>query len=127
MLINDSKATNVDAAARALSSFTEIFWIAGGKQKEGGLAGLEGYFPRIKKAYLIGEAAEGFARQLGAVPTVISGTLDRAISEAAKDAETSNSSHPVVLLSPACASYDQFPNFEVRGDTFRSLVKSMLG
>jgi UDP-N-acetylmuramoylalanine--D-glutamate ligase len=126
LFINDSKATNADAAARALSSFTEIYWIAGGKPKEGGLTGLEGYFPRIKKAYLIGEAAEGFARQLGAVPHVISGTLDRALAEAAKDAEAANSAHPVVLLSPACASYDQFPNFEVRGDTFRSLVKSMV-
>lgn len=127
LFINDSKATNVDAAARALASFTDIFWILGGKAKEGGLAGLEGYFPRIRKAYLIGEAAEGFARQLGAVPHVVSGTLDHALAEAAKDAADSNAAHPVVLLSPACASYDQFPNFEVRGDTFRSLVNSMVG
>jgi UDP-N-acetylmuramoylalanine--D-glutamate ligase len=126
LFINDSKATNVDAAARALASFTEIFWIAGGKPKEGGLAGLEGYFPRIKKAYLIGESAEAFAKQLGAVPHVISGTLDKALSEALSDAEAANLPHPVVLLSPACASYDQFPNFEVRGDTFRSLVRSMV-
>ncbi|MGE3149399.1 MAG: UDP-N-acetylmuramoyl-L-alanine--D-glutamate ligase, partial [Pseudorhodoplanes sp.] len=126
LFINDSKATNADAAARALASFTEIFWIAGGKPKEGGLAGLEGYFPRVKKAYLIGESAEAFSRQLGAVPHVISGTLDRALAEAAKDAEAANLRHPVVLLSPACASYDQFPNFEVRGDTFRSLVLSMV-
>lgn len=126
LFINDSKATNVDAAARALASFDEIFWIAGGKPKEGGLDGLEGYFPRIKKAYLIGEAAEGFARQLGAVPHVISGTLEKALAEAANDAEAVGLAHPVVLLSPACASYDQFPNFEVRGDTFRSLVKSMV-
>ncbi len=126
LFINDSKATNVDAAARALSSFTEIFWIAGGKPKEGGLDGLEGYFPRIKKAYLIGEAAEGFARQLSAVPHVISGTLEMALAEAAKDAQAAGLAHPVVLLSPACASYDQFPNFEVRGDTFRSLVKTMV-
>jgi UDP-N-acetylmuramoylalanine--D-glutamate ligase len=126
LFINDSKATNADAAARALASFTEIFWIAGGKPKEGGLAGLEGYFPRIKKAYLIGESAEAFARQLGAVPHTISGTLDKALAEAAKDAEAANLQHPVVLLSPACASYDQFPNFEIRGDTFRSLVRSMV-
>ena len=126
LFINDSKATNADAAARALASFTDIFWIAGGKAKEGGIADLAGYFPRIKKAYLIGEAAEPFARQIGAVPHVISGTLERALAEAAKDAEASNSAHPVVLLSPACASYDQFPNFEVRGDTFRSLVASMV-
>jgi UDP-N-acetylmuramoylalanine--D-glutamate ligase len=126
LFINDSKATNADATARALASFTEIFWIAGGKPKEGGLAGLEGYFPRIKKAYLIGESAEVFSRQLGAVPHAISGTLDKAVSEAAKDAEAANLQHPVVLLSPACASYDQFPNFEVRGDTFRSLVRSMV-
>lgn len=126
LFINDSKATNADAAARALASFTEIFWIAGGKPKEGGLAGLEGYFPRIKKAYLIGESADTFAKQLGAVPYTISGTLDRALEEAARDAEAANLQHPVVLLSPACASYDQFPNFEVRGDTFRSLVRSMV-
>jgi UDP-N-acetylmuramoylalanine--D-glutamate ligase len=126
LFINDSKATNADAAARALSSFTEIFWIAGGKAKEGGLAGLEGYFPRIKKAYLIGESAEAFSKQLGPVPHVISGTLDKALAEAAKDAEAANLQHPVVLLSPACASYDQFPNFEIRGDTFRSLVRSMV-
>lgn len=126
LFINDSKATNADAAARALASFTEIFWIAGGKPKEGGLAGLEGYFPRIRKAYLIGESAEAFSRQLGAVPHVISGTLDRALAEALRDAEAANLQHPVVLLSPACASYDQFPNFEVRGDTFRSLVLSMV-
>lgn len=126
LFINDSKATNADAAARALASFTEIFWIAGGKPKEGGLTGLEGYFPRIKKAYLIGESAEAFSRQLGKVPHVISGTLEKALLEAAKDAEAANLQHPVVLLSPACASYDQFPNFEVRGDTFRSLVRSMV-
>lgn len=126
LFINDSKATNADAAARALASFTEIFWIAGGKPKEGGLAGLEGYFPRIKKAYLIGESAEAFSRQLGAVPHVVSGTLEQALTEAAKDAEAAKLAHPVVLLSPACASYDQFPNFEVRGDTFRSLVRSMV-
>ena len=126
LFINDSKATNADAAARALASFTEIFWIAGGKPKEGGLSGLEGYFPRIKKAYLIGESAEAFSRQLGAVPHTISGTLDKALEEAAKDAEAASLPHSVVLLSPACASYDQFPNFEVRGDTFRSLVRSMV-
>lgn len=126
LFINDSKATNADATARALASFTEIFWIAGGKPKEGGLSGLEGYFPRIKKAYLIGEAAEAFSRQLGAVPHTISGTLEKALAEAARDAEAANLRHPVVLLSPACASYDQFPNFEVRGDTFRSLVRSMV-
>ncbi len=126
LFINDSKATNADAAARALASFTEIFWIAGGKPKEGGLAGLEGYFPRIRKAYLIGESADAFSRQLGAVPHVISGTLEKALAAASSDAEAANLQHPVVLLSPACASYDQFPNFEVRGDTFRSLVRSMV-
>lgn len=126
IFINDSKATNADAAARALASFTEIFWIAGGKPKEGGISGLEGYFPRIKKAYLIGESAEAFSRQLAGVPHTISGTLHKALAEAARDAEAANLQHPVVLLSPACASYDQFPNFEVRGDTFRSLVRSMV-
>jgi UDP-N-acetylmuramoylalanine--D-glutamate ligase len=127
LFVNDSKATNADAAARALASFSDIFWIAGGRAKEGGLSGLEPYYPRIRKAYLIGEAAEAFAKQLGATPFVVAGTLDRAVGMAKSDAEAAKLAHPVVLLSPACASYDQFPNFELRGDRFRELVRAIPG
>ncbi len=126
--INDSKATNADAAARALSCFGDIFWIAGGKPKEGGIASLESYFPRIRKAYLIGEAADEFGRTLaGKVEVAQCGTLDRALRTAAFDAEASAAPAPVVLLSPACASFDQYRDFEHRGDAFRDLVKAMAG
>ena len=126
LFINDSKATNADAAERALLSFSNIYWIAGGKPKEGGIASLVPYFPRIKKAYLIGEAAEDFARTIGgAAPLSLSKTLGRAVAEAAADALAGGAGESAVLLSPACASYDQFPNFEVRGDTFRSLVEAL--
>ncbi|MBN8921385.1 MAG: UDP-N-acetylmuramoyl-L-alanine--D-glutamate ligase, partial [Rhizobiales bacterium] len=119
LFVNDSKATNADAAARALASFTDIFWIAGGKAKSGGIVPLAGFFPRIRRAYLIGEAAEPFAATLeGGAPAGIAGTLDRAVEMAARDAAASGLPQPVVLLSPACASYDQFPNFEVRGAAF---------
>jgi UDP-N-acetylmuramoylalanine--D-glutamate ligase len=126
LFINDSKATNADAAERALASFTNIYWIAGGKPKEGGIASLVPYFPRIKKAYLIGEAAPAFAKTLeGRVDFARSGTLDQAVAEAAADALADESQDAAVLLSPACASYDQFPNFENRGDTFRSLAQAL--
>ncbi|KQW22062.1 UDP-N-acetylmuramoylalanine--D-glutamate ligase [Afipia sp. Root123D2] len=125
LFINDSKGTNADAAARALSSFDDIFWIAGGKPKTGGIESLREFFPRIRKAYLIGEAAEEFARTLGDVPYAISKTLDEAIPDAARDAAASGLAAPVVLLSPACASFDQFPNFEKRGARFRDLVLAL--
>ncbi|HSI41458.1 MAG TPA: UDP-N-acetylmuramoyl-L-alanine--D-glutamate ligase [Xanthobacteraceae bacterium] len=128
LFVNDSKATNADAAERALSSFEEVFWIAGGKPKEGGIAPLAPFFPRIRKAYLIGTAAQDFAATLGeTVPHVISGTLDAAVQQAADDAAASGLASPVVLLSPACASFDQYPNFEVRGDHFRTLVQALPG
>jgi UDP-N-acetylmuramoylalanine--D-glutamate ligase len=128
LFVNDSKATNADAAARALASFTDIFWIAGGRAKTGGIAGLAGYFSRIRKAYLIGEAAGEFAATLdGKVPYEIAGTLDRAVELAARDAAASGLAEPVVLLSPACASFDQYPNFEVRGTVFRDLVRALPG
>jgi len=128
LFVNDSKATNADAAARALASFTDIFWIAGGKAKSGGITSLAGYFPRIRKAYLIGEAAGPFAGTLqGKVPFVVAGTLDRAVELAAQDAEAAGLAEPVVLLSPACASYDQFRNFELRGAAFRDAVKTLPG
>jgi UDP-N-acetylmuramoylalanine--D-glutamate ligase len=128
LFVNDSKATNADSAAQALACFSDIFWIAGGKPKTGGLSTLTGFFPRIRKAYLIGEAAAGFAAELeGRVPHVIAGTLDRAVSLAARDAEAADAAEPVVLLSPACASFDQYRNFELRGDAFRELVLALPG
>jgi UDP-N-acetylmuramoylalanine--D-glutamate ligase len=128
LFVNDSKATNADAAARALASFSDIYWIAGGKAKTGGIVSLAGYFPRIRKAYLIGEAAGEFAHTLeGQVPCELCGNLERAVIAAAEDAERSAAAEPVVLLSPACASFDQYPNFEVRGAKFRDLVQALPG
>ncbi|MGC2080374.1 MAG: UDP-N-acetylmuramoyl-L-alanine--D-glutamate ligase, partial [Xanthobacteraceae bacterium] len=89
---------------------------------------LRSFFPRIRKAYLIGEAAEQFAAMLGAeVPHEITGTLETAVAAAARDAAASSAAKPVVLLSPACASFDQYRNFEVRGDAFRTLVRALPG
>jgi UDP-N-acetylmuramoylalanine--D-glutamate ligase len=128
LFVNDSKATNADSAAQALACFSDIFWIAGGKPKTGGIESLRKFFPRIRKAYLIGEAAKEFAATLnGEVAYEIDGTLDRALAAAAHDAEASASPEPVVLLSPACASFDQYRNFEVRGDAFRDLVWALPG
>jgi UDP-N-acetylmuramoylalanine--D-glutamate ligase len=128
LFVNDSKGTNADAAARALSSFNDIFWIAGGKPKTGGITSLGEFFPRIRKAYLIGEAAQEFAGTLGAkVPHEISQTLDNALAAAARDADASGLADPVVLLSPACASFDQYRNFEIRGNRFRELVQALPG
>jgi UDP-N-acetylmuramoylalanine--D-glutamate ligase len=121
--INDSKATNADATARALAVYPDIFWIAGGKPKEGGIESLDTFFPRIRKAYLIGEAAPQFARTLdGKAPYEVADVLETAVSHAAADAAASTAAAPIVLLSPACASYDQFKDFEQRGDSFRNLV-----
>jgi UDP-N-acetylmuramoylalanine--D-glutamate ligase len=123
LFVNDSKATNADAAAMALASFRDIFWIAGGRAKQGGIEPLRQFFPRIRKVYLVGEAAADFAKTLGSVAHEIVGTLERAVPLAAREAEASGLKEPVVLLSPACASFDQYPNFEVRGDAFRELVR----
>jgi UDP-N-acetylmuramoylalanine--D-glutamate ligase len=128
LFVNDSKGTNADAAAKALASFGDIFWIAGGKPKTGGITSLSEFFPRIRKAYLIGEAAKEFAATLeGRVPYEISETLERAVPQAAHDADASGLSEPVVLLSPACASFDQYRNFEIRGARFRDLVTALPG
>jgi UDP-N-acetylmuramoylalanine--D-glutamate ligase len=128
LFVNDSKATNADSAAQALACFSDIFWIAGGKPKTGGIESLRGFFPRIRKAYLIGEAGEEFAATLSpGVPYEIAGTLDKALAAASRDAEASTAAEPVVLLSPACASFDQYRNFEVRGDAFRDLVRALPG
>lgn len=126
--INDSKATNADAAEKALASFADIFWIAGGIAKTGGIEPLAPYFPRIRKAYLIGVAAQEFAGVLnGKVDVEICETLPRAVQSAARDAAASAAEDPVVLLSPACASFDQYKNFEVRGDAFVDLVSRLPG
>jgi UDP-N-acetylmuramoylalanine--D-glutamate ligase len=128
LFVNDSKATNADSAAKALGSFHDIYWIAGGKPKTGGIVSLAEFFPRIKKAYLIGEAAQDFAQTLeGKVPYEITGVLSKAIDAAARDAEGAGLKEPVVLLSPACASFDQYPNFEVRGRAFVDIVLALPG
>ena len=132
LFINDSKATNADSAATALAAFErDIFWILGGKPKQGGVTSLEPLFPRIARAYLIGEASEDFATTLeGKVAFERCGTLDVALAQSSRDAEASaaaGSPEPVVLLSPACASYDQYPNFEIRGHRFRILVTALPG
>jgi UDP-N-acetylmuramoylalanine--D-glutamate ligase len=132
LYVNDSKATNADSAARALASFADIYWIAGGKPKTGGIAPLAEFFPKIRKAYLIGEAAQEFAATLeGKVPYEISGVLSVAIDAATRDAQSTNfgsdAAEPVVLLSPACASFDQYRNFEVRGTAFRDIVLGLAG
>ncbi len=128
LFVNDSKATNAEAAAPALSSFEHIYWIAGGLPKEGGIESLRGLFPRIAKAYLIGEAAPAFSATLGeAVPYEISGTLAAAVDHAAADAAAGGAGEAVVLLSPACASFDQFRNFELRGEAFRQAVHAIDG
>ena len=127
LFVNDSKATNADAAAPALSSFSRIYWIAGGLPKRGGIETLHSFFPRLAKAYLIGEAAPVFAATIGdAAPYEISGTLATAVEHAARDAAGDLTGREVVvLLSPACASFDQFKNFEVRGDAFRKAVAEL--
>jgi UDP-N-acetylmuramoylalanine--D-glutamate ligase len=122
-IVNDSKATNADAAEKALSSFERIRWIAGGRAKEGGIAALAPLFPRVAKAYLIGEAADDFAATLGATPHVVAGTLDAAVEAALAEAEEGD----VVLLAPACASFDQFESFEHRGAAFVAAVRSRIG
>ncbi|MCF4124669.1 UDP-N-acetylmuramoyl-L-alanine--D-glutamate ligase [Methylobacterium sp. SyP6R] len=128
LFINDSKATNADSTEKALSAFQRVHWILGGKAKEGGIASLAPYFPRVAHAYLIGAATEDFAATLdGQVPFSRCGTLNAAVAEAAAAAERDGAGEPVVLLSPACASYDQFRSFEDRGDQFRALVRALPG
>jgi UDP-N-acetylmuramoylalanine--D-glutamate ligase len=122
-IVNDSKATNADAAAQALAGFERIRWIAGGRPKEGGIEALGPLFPRVAKAYLIGEAAEGFAATLGETPHAVCGTLEVAVAAALGEAEPGE----VVLLAPACASFDQFESFEERGDRFVALVRAQIG
>ncbi|MBI1233751.1 MAG: UDP-N-acetylmuramoyl-L-alanine--D-glutamate ligase [Alphaproteobacteria bacterium] len=127
LFVNDSKATNADSAAQALGCWDTIYWIAGGQQKEGGIEPLRAFFPRIAKAYLIGEAQNAFAKTLGnEVAHEKAGTLENALDLALRDASEGGRKNPVILLSPACASFDQFKSYEHRGDVFRALVKNRL-
>ncbi|MEM9206656.1 MAG: UDP-N-acetylmuramoyl-L-alanine--D-glutamate ligase [Pseudomonadota bacterium] len=125
-VMNDSKGTNAEATGHALDSFDRIYWIAGGKAKSGGIDSLKEFFPKIVKAYLIGEAAAQFSETLRSVPHVIAETLDAAVMEADRDLKTANPGS-VLLLSPACASFDQFKSFEARGDRFKALVSALDG
>lgn len=126
--INDSKGTNADATRQALKAYDNIYWIAGGVAKDGGLEELKSDMGRVKRAYLIGEAADDFSQTMTRekISHKISGTLKKAIICATKDALNSRASNPVILLSPACASFDQFKNFEVRGEAFRSQVEEII-
>lgn len=125
--INDSKATNAQAAEQALRSFKNIYWIAGGVPKAEGIAPLAPLFPNIAKAYLIGQAEDVFAATLhGKVPSQVCGALDRAVEAAYRDAKAAGEPGAVVLLSPACASFDQFKDYEQRGDAFRRIVQGMM-
>lgn len=126
--INDSKATNADAAARALVCFPDTYWIAGGRAKAGGIDSLLPLAHHIRKAFLIGESARAFESALeGHAPSEVCGTLEKAVAAAYAEASRASVSTPVVLLSPACASFDQFRDFEDRGDRFRVLVAGLAG
>ena len=128
LFVNDSKGTNADATARALSSFNDIFWIAGGKPKTGGITSLAEFFPRIRKAYLIGEAAQEFAaRSAQKCRTRFRRRSTMRSSQPRAMRRPPGSTDPVVLLSPACASFDQYRNFEIRGNRFRELVQALPG
>ena len=119
--VNDSKATNVDSAAKALAAFRNIRWICGGLEKEGGLSGLEDASASVRKAYVIGRDAAAFALQLN-VEAEVCTTMAQAVARATADAEEGD----VVLLAPAAASFDQYDSFERRGDDFIACVKSVL-
>ena len=121
--VNDSKATNVDSAAKALQAFDNIRWICGGLQKEGGLDALLPHVGSVRKAYVIGREAEDFARQLVGVDCAVCTTMEAAVAQARADAQRGD----VVLLAPACASFDQYNSFEARGDDFVAQVKGTMG
>jgi UDP-N-acetylmuramoylalanine--D-glutamate ligase len=127
VFINDSKATNAASTYGALSS-PGLFWIVGGKAKAGGIDDLAPLFPNVVRAFLIGEASDRFAASLdGRVAYDRCVTLDVAVERAFAAARDSGLDEAVVLLSPACASYDQFRSFEHRGDMFRALVSALPG
>lgn len=127
LFVNDSKATNLEATSKALDAFNDVYWIAGGKGKEEDFARLQPLFPKIRRAYLIGEAAGEIATALaGEVDCVEAQTMERAIALAAKEAKISKAERPVVLLSPACASFDQYKSFEERGEVFSRLAQGLI-
>ena len=124
--VNDSKATNADAAAKALASYAAVYWIAGGRPKEGGLGAALACLAAVRHAFLIGEAARDFAEALsGRVGVTPSGDLETAVGQAYRMAVTDGVSGAVVLLAPACASFDQFADFENRGEAFRRAVSAL--
>jgi UDP-N-acetylmuramoylalanine--D-glutamate ligase len=126
--VNDSKATNADAAEKAMLCYQHIYWIIGGQAKEGGIDSLKPLFGRVVKAFLIGEAADAFAKTLeGKAAYEQCGTLEIAVAKAREAALANGHNDAVVLLSPACASWDQFKSFEHRGEVFRDLVRSLPG
>ncbi len=120
--VNDSKATNVDSAAQALQAFENIRWIAGGLGKDGGISPLVEHLGRVKKAYLIGHSARDFALELGDTDYALCDVMERAVEAAFEDAEPGDT----ILLAPAAASFDQYPNFEKRGDAFAAAVAKIL-
>ncbi|CUJ19876.1 UDP-N-acetylmuramoyl-L-alanine--D-glutamate ligase [Cognatishimia activa] len=120
--VNDSKATNVDAAAKALSAFKNIRWICGGLEKEGGLEALQSATGDVRKAYVIGREAANFAMQLGSVEAEVCTSMEKAVKQAMAEVEEGDT----VLLAPAAASFDQYDSFEKRGEHFADLVKAAL-
>ena len=129
--VNDSKATNAVASARALSTYGNIFWIAGGRGKQGGYAALAPALAALRGAFLIGEDAPAMARFLAgaapSAPVTVSGTLDQAVTDAWTAAMSEDApANSVILLSPACASFDQFANFGARGDAFRKSARNLI-
>jgi len=127
VFVNDSKATNADAAERALQCYDRLIWIAGGMAKAGGIEPLVALFPRIARALLIGRDAPQLAATLAAhgVPYEIVGALEAAVPAGFAAARALDA--PVVLLSPACASWDQFTGYDQRGDRFAALVSTLPG
>ena len=120
--VNDSKATNVDSAAKALQAFDRIRWICGGLEKAGGLSGLVSHLGHVAKAYVIGREAAHFAMQLPGIETEICTTMARAVARAIEEAQPGET----VLLAPAAASFDQYDNFERRGEDFVAEVRARL-
>jgi UDP-N-acetylmuramoylalanine--D-glutamate ligase len=121
LFVNDSKATNADSTEKALLTYPNAYWIAGGKAKEGGIKPLSDFFAQLSHIFLIGKDMEDFSQTLQGFKFERAGTLEKAIRLAYVEALKDRKSNPVILLSPACASYDQYANFEARGEDFRAI------